>query len=60
MRYAYEPMQERLGALTLTLIFAALMLLTSLWNLAIGIWVVRRTWQTGGHDAKTINATIRS
>jgi hypothetical protein len=31
---------------TLTLIFAVLMLLTALWDLAVGIWVARRAWQT--------------
>lgn len=31
-------------SLTLTLIFAVLMLLTTLWNLVIGIWVARRVW----------------
>ncbi len=29
---------------TLTLIFAVLMLLTALWDLAAGIWVARRAW----------------
>ena len=31
-------------SITLTLIFSVLMLLTTLWNLAIGIWVARRAW----------------
>lgn len=31
-------------SLTLTLIFAVLMLLTTLWKLVIGIWVARRAW----------------
>jgi hypothetical protein len=31
-------------SLTLTFIFSILMLLTALWNLAIGIWVTRRAW----------------
>lgn len=31
-------------SLTLTLIFSVLMLLTALWNVAIGIWVARRAW----------------
>jgi hypothetical protein len=31
-------------SITLTLIFSILMLLTTLWALAVGIWVARRTW----------------
>jgi hypothetical protein len=31
-------------SITLTLIFSMLMLLTTLWNLATGIWVARRAW----------------
>ena len=31
-------------SITLTLIFSILMLLTILWNLAMGIWVARRAW----------------
>lgn len=31
-------------SITLTLIFSVLMLLTTLWNLATGIWTARRTW----------------
>jgi hypothetical protein len=31
-------------SITLTLIFSILMLLTTLWTLAVGIWVARRTW----------------
>lgn len=31
-------------SITLTLIFSMLMMLTTLWNLAIGIWVARRAW----------------
>lgn len=31
-------------SITLTLIFSLLMLLTTLWNLATGIWVARRAW----------------
>ena len=32
-------------SITLTLIFAVLMLLTALWDLVAGIWVARRAWQ---------------
>jgi hypothetical protein len=32
-------------SITLTLIFALLMMLTALWNLVIGIWITRRAWQ---------------
>jgi hypothetical protein len=32
-------------SITLTLIFAVLMLLTILWDLVIGIWIARRAWQ---------------
>ena len=31
-------------SITLTLIFSVLMLLTTLWDLAMGIWVARRAW----------------
>lgn len=31
-------------SITLTLIFAVLMLLTALWNLALGSWVARKAW----------------
>jgi len=31
-------------SITLTLIFSVLMLLTTLWNLATGIWTARRAW----------------
>ena len=31
-------------SITLTLIFSILMLLTTLWNLATGVWVARRAW----------------
>ena len=31
-------------SITLTLIFSVLMLLTTSWNLAIGIWIARRAW----------------
>ena len=32
-------------SITLTLVFSILMLLTTLWNLAIGIWVARKAWR---------------
>jgi hypothetical protein len=32
-------------SITLTLIFALLMMLTALWNLVTGVWIARRAWQ---------------
>jgi len=31
-------------SLTLTLIFSALMMLSALWNLTVGVWVARKAW----------------
>jgi len=39
---AYQTFTSR--SITLTLIFSMLMMLTTLWNLTIGIWVARRAW----------------
>jgi len=39
---AYQIFTPR--SITLTLIFSMLMMLTTLWNLATGIWVARRAW----------------
>jgi len=39
---AYQIFTPR--SITLTLIFSMLMILTTLWNLATGIWVARRAW----------------
>jgi len=39
---AYQILTPR--SITLTLIFSMLMMLTTLWNLATGIWVARRAW----------------